>query len=61
MAETLKPNLTDEEIIAQLDFETPEQARIRIIGEAIAAQTIQLDLRHDNSFSQSKTPEEFTD
>jgi hypothetical protein len=51
----------NDEIISNPEFETPERARIRIIGEAIAARTIELDLRHDNSFKQSKTPETFTD
>lgn len=61
MTEKLKSEQTDNEIIDSLEFETPEQERVRIIGAAIAARTIKLDTRHDNSFKQSKTPEEFFD
>lgn len=61
MTEILKSEQTDNEIIDSLEYETPEQARVRIIGAAIAARTIKLDLRRDNSFKQSKTPEEFFD
>ena len=45
------------------DFEldTFEADRMYFLRRAIGGRTIQLDLRHDNSFSQSKIPEEFTD
>lgn len=49
------------EIIQDLEFETFEQARERIVGEAVVARTINLDMRHDSSFPQSKTPEAFVD
>lgn len=62
MTEILKSEQQhDDEIIENLDFETPEQARERIIGEAILARTINLVTRRDSSFSQKNTPEEFVD
>lgn len=59
--ETTQNNYHAEEAFQELGFETHAQARARIVGEAVAAHTINLDLRRDSSFEQSKTPEAFVD
>ena len=61
MTEILKSQQTDDEIINNLEYETPEQERVRIIGAAITGRTINLDMRRDDSFKQSITTEEFFD
>jgi hypothetical protein len=59
--ESTRQNNHTDTVIENLEFESNEQARERIIGAAILAQTINLDTRHDSSFQQSKTPEYFAD
>ena len=60
--ESLQLHTDPIEVIDNLDLESPEgKDHARIIGTAIAGRTIQLNLSHDNSFSQSKTPDTFTD